>query len=84
MKAMLNGRALAQSDDVAECEGYRYFKRADVRMDCLEPAALPASDLAGPHGVRSYGVVVDGLRSPRVVLSYGPPLAPLRHVTRRI
>lgn len=84
MRAMLNGHVVAQSVDVAECEGYRYFKRVDVRMEWLEPAARTASDHACPHGVHFYDVVIDGVRYPRVAWSYEAPLAPLQHVTQRM
>lgn len=84
MRAMLNNRVIAESDDLAECEGYRYFKRADVRMEWLEPAARTESDLACPHGVRFYDVVIDGKRYKRVAWSYEAPLAPLHHVAQRM
>ena len=84
MRAMLNNRVIAESEDLAECEGYRYFKRADVRMEWLESAARTESDLACPHGVRFYDVVIDGVRHERVAWSYEAPLAPLRHVAQRM
>lgn len=81
---MLKDRAIAQSDDIAEHGGYRYFRRADVRMEWLEPAAKTASDLDCPHGVQFYDVVIDGARHARVAWSYEAPLAPLRHVAQRM
>ena len=38
MKAILNGQVIAESDDIVECAGYRYFPRAAVRMELLEKA----------------------------------------------
>ena len=38
MKAIVDGRVVAQSNDVIECKGYQYFPRAAVRMDWLEKA----------------------------------------------
>lgn len=84
MKATLNDRVLAESSDVAEHGGHCYFRRADVRMERLEPAAKTACDLACPHGVRFYDVVIDGMRHERMAWSYEAPLAPLLHVGGRI
>ena len=81
---MLKGRAVAKSDDVTEHDGYYYFKRADVRMEWLEPADQTESDRACPHGVRFYDVVIDGERLERAAWSYEAPLAPLRHVAQRM
>lgn len=84
MRAVLNGREVAESDDVEEHDGYHYFRRSAVRMEWLEPAAQTASDLACPHGVRFYDVVTDGTRRRRVAWSYETPLAPLRRLGGRI
>ena len=84
MKAMLNDRMIAGSDDVVECDGYHYFGRADVRMEWLEQAELTESDRACPHGVRFYDVVIDGARHKRVAWSYEAPLASLHHIAQRM
>ena len=70
MQATVDGRVVAQSDDVIECKGYQYFPRAAVRMDWLEKIAKTESDLACPHGVQFYDVVVGGhaSRARRLVL----------------
>jgi uncharacterized protein (DUF427 family) len=80
MKAILDGRLLAESDDSVECGGYRYFPRSAVRMDRLAPAVKTASDRACPHGVQFYDAVLDGVRRERVAWSYEAPQAALRHV----
>ena len=67
-----------------EYDGYYYFRRADVRMELLEPADKTESDRACPHGVCFYDVVIDGMRHARAAWSYESPLAPLRHVAERI
>ena len=84
MRALLNRRAIAESDDVAEHDGFYYFRRADVRMRWLEAADKTESDRACPHGVRFYDVVIDGARHERVAWSYEAPLAPLRHIAERM
>jgi len=84
MKAMLNDRVIAESDDVVECDGYHYFGRADVRMEWLEAADKTESDRACPHGVRFYDVTIDGVRHARVAWSYEAPRGPMRHVAQRM
>ena len=43
---MLKDRVIAASDDVLEYDNYRYFRRADVRMEWLKPADKTESDRA--------------------------------------
>ena len=62
MKAIVDGRVVAQSNDVIECKGYQYFPRPAVRLDWLEKAAKTADDRACPHGVQFYDVIVAGKR----------------------
>jgi len=84
MRAILEGRTIAQSDDIIERDGYPYFPRAAVRMDWFEPAAKTESDRACPHGVQFYDVLIDGVRHERVAWSYEAPRAALRHIADRI
>lgn len=84
MQATLNGHVIAESDDVLEFDNYRYFRRADVRMEWLEPADKTESDRACPHGVRFYDVVIDGIRRERMAWSYEAPRPSLRHIVQRM
>jgi uncharacterized protein (DUF427 family) len=84
MKATLNDKLIAESNDVVECAGYLYFPRASVRMDWLEKAAKTESDYACPHGVQFYDVVIDGVRHARNAWSYEAPQPSLRHVAMRL
>jgi uncharacterized protein (DUF427 family) len=84
MKATLEGRVIAESDDVVECAGYLYFPRPAVRMDWLEKAERTADDLECPHGVQFYDVIIDGRRHERVAWSYEAPLPRMQRVDRRI
>ena len=70
MKAILDGRILADSDDIVEAGGYHYFPRSAVRMEWLEPAEKTARDLQCPHGVRFFDVGIEGERHARVAGSY--------------
>jgi hypothetical protein len=45
MKATLEGRVIAASDDIVEHGGYVYFPRAAVRLELLEKAAKTAPAL---------------------------------------
>ncbi len=73
MKATLNGRVVADSDDIVEVGGYAYFPAAAVRRDWLEKTPKTADDLECPHGVQFYDVVVDGVRHPRAAWCYEAP-----------
>jgi uncharacterized protein (DUF427 family) len=73
MKAVWQGKVIAESDRTLEVGGYRYFPRDAVRMDLLQAAPRNASDLECPHGVQFYDVVEGGVRSPRAAWSYEAP-----------
>ena len=83
MKATLNGRVVAESDDIVETGGYAYFPSASVRREWLEKAAKTDSDRACPHGVQFYDVVIDGTRHKRAAWSYEAPRPEMRQVTDR-
>jgi uncharacterized protein (DUF427 family) len=84
MKAVLQGRVVAESDDIVEAAGYQYFPRAAVRMEWLERAERTADDLDCPHGVQFYDVVLDGTRHVRVAWSYEAPRPAMQKVDHRI
>jgi uncharacterized protein (DUF427 family) len=83
MKATLKDKVIADSNDVIECAGYRYFPRSSVRMDWLEKAAKTDSDLKCPHGVQFYDVVIDGVRHARNAWSYEAPKPAMQQVAMR-
>ena len=84
MKATVDGRVVAQSDDVIACDGYLYFPRAAVRIDWLEKVGKTEHDLACPHGVQFYDVVIDGKRHARAAWSYEQPRPKMAHVGGRL
>ena len=45
MKATLNGKQIAASDDIVETGGYHYFPPSAVRMEWLEKAPKTDHDL---------------------------------------
>lgn len=83
MKALLDGRVIAESEDMVECHGYQYFPRATVRMDWLHKAPKTADDLKCPHGVQFYDVVVEGKRHDRAAWSYEAPRPEMKQVADR-
>ena len=84
MKAVLGNHLLAESDDVVECAGYRYFPRAAVRMGWLEKAPRTEDDRECPHGVQFYDVVIEGRRYRRAAWSYEDPRPRMQQVAGRI
>jgi uncharacterized protein (DUF427 family) len=83
MKATVDGKVVAQSNDVVESHGYQYFPRAAVRMDWLQKTEKTASDLECPHGVQFYDVVVDGTRHARAAWSYEAPRPQMKQTADR-
>ena len=83
MKAMVDGRVVAASDDIVECDGYHYFPAASVNTAWLEMAPKTADDRACPHGVQFYDVVVEGRRHARAAWSYEAPRASMQRVAGR-
>jgi uncharacterized protein (DUF427 family) len=73
MKASLNGKQIAASDDVVETGGYHYFPPGSVRTEWLQKSPKTAHDLECPHGVQFYDVVIDGERHTRNAWVYEAP-----------
>jgi uncharacterized protein (DUF427 family) len=84
MKATVDNRIVAESNDITEAAGYHYFPIAAARMDWLEKAPKTESDRACPHGVQFYDVVVDGVRHPRAAWIYEAPLPKMQQVAGRV
>jgi uncharacterized protein (DUF427 family) len=83
MKAVLEGRVLAESSDIVKCQGYQYFPPSSVRSEWLQKAVKTEADQACPHGVQFYDVVLDGKRHPRAAWSYETPQPAMREVAGR-
>jgi uncharacterized protein (DUF427 family) len=83
MKATVEGRVIAESDDIVEVGGYHYFPSSAVRIEWLEKAPKTESDLECPHVVQFYDVVIDGARHPRAAWSYEAPGAGMMQVAGR-
>jgi uncharacterized protein (DUF427 family) len=83
MQAVVNDKIIAESDDIVENGGYRYFPSSAVRMEWLEKAPKTASDHECPHGVQFYDVVLDGVRHDRAAWSYESPRPAMQSVGGR-
>jgi len=83
MQAVVEGRVVAQSNDIIDCKGYQYFPRSAVRLDWLEKTDKTADDLKCPHGVQFYDVVVEGKRHARAAWSYEAPRPEMLQVKDR-
>ena len=83
MKASLNGKQIAASDDVVETGGYHYFPPGSVRTEWLQKSPKTAHDLECPHGVQFYDVVIGGERYPRNAWVYEAPQPRLAQVAGR-
>jgi uncharacterized protein (DUF427 family) len=83
MKASVDGRVIAESDDIIAAHGYQYFPRAAVRTDFLQKAEKTDSDRACPHGVQFYDVVIDGRRHERAAWAYEKPRPEMAQVAGR-
>ncbi len=80
MKAVWQGKVIAESDRTLEVDGYHYFPREAVRMDLLRQAPRTGSDLQCPHGVQFYDVREGEALSPRAAWSYESPQARMQPV----
>jgi uncharacterized protein (DUF427 family) len=83
MQATVNDRVIAQSDDIVETGGYAYFPPTATHLELLEKTAKTESDLACPHGVQFYDVVIDGQRHARAAWSYERPQPKMQAVGGR-
>ena len=83
MQAIIDGKVVADSNDVIECKGYQYFPPAAVHLQWLEKTVRTAHDLECPHGVQFYDVVVGGKRHARAAWSYESPQPNMHQVKDR-
>jgi len=83
MKATLNGRVIADSDDVVEAGGYLYFPPSAVRTEWLKKTEKTPHDLECPHGVQFYDVVIGGEVHARNAWVYESPKPVLQQIKDR-
>ena len=83
MKAVVDGRVVAESADIVENSGYQYFPASAVRLNCLQKTPKTASDLECPHGVQFYDVVIGGVRHERASWVYEAPRPAKAQIAQR-
>lgn len=83
MRATVGTSVIAESDDIVEAGGYRYFPRDAVRMELLHKTPRTADDLECPHAVQFYDVTVGGTTHPRAAWNYERPKASMQHTAGR-
>lgn len=84
MKAIVDGRTIAESADIVERGGYHYFPLAAVRREWLVKTPRTAEDLKCPHSVQFYDVVVDGTRHARAAWIYEAPQGAMAPTAERV
>lgn len=83
MRAIWNGRTIAESDDTVVVEGNHYFPEGAVDRDCLRPSETHT--LCPWKGVASYyDVVVDGKVNRDAAWYYPEPKEAARMILGRI
>jgi uncharacterized protein (DUF427 family) len=83
MKAVWNGKVIAESNDTVEVEGNQYFPRASVKSDYLKDSSTHTT--CPWKGVASYYTLdVDGKKNEDAVWYYPQPKAEAEMVTDRV
>ncbi|MGA3035977.1 MAG: DUF427 domain-containing protein [Vulcanimicrobiaceae bacterium] len=83
MKAIWNGKVVAESNDTVEVEGNQYFPRASVKSDYLKESSTHST--CPWKGIASYYTLdVDGQQNPDAVWYYPQPKDEAKMVTDRV
>ena len=72
MKAIWNGRVVAESDDTVVIEGNHYFPADSLERGCLEPSAT-TSTCPWKGEASYYSLRVDGQENPDAAWTYRTP-----------
>ena len=83
MKAIWNGRTLAESDDIVTVEGNAYFPAASLDQGVIQPSAH--TSVCGWKGTASYySLDVDGKRNENAVWYYPEPKEAASNIRGRV
>jgi len=83
MKAIWNGKVIAESNDTVEVEGNQYFPRASVKSDYLKESSTHST--CPWKGIASYYTLdVEGKQNPDAVWYYPHPKDEAKMVTDRV
>ena len=83
VKALWNGKVIAESNRTEVVEGNHHFPIEDVRKDVIEPSDHKSS--CPWKGVAQYySVVVDGKRNPDAAWYYADPKPAAKNIAGRV
>jgi uncharacterized protein (DUF427 family) len=83
MKAIWNGKVLAESDDTVIVEGNHYFPVESITKDNFEPSRT--TTVCGWKGIANYyTLVVDGERNTDACWYYAEPKDAARQIKGRV
>ena len=83
MKAMWNGKVVAESDDIVVVEGNSYFPEASLDQAFVAPSAH--TSVCGWKGTANYlSLSVDGKQNPDAAWFYKTPKAGAEQVAGRV
>ncbi|MBX2981150.1 MAG: DUF427 domain-containing protein [Flavobacteriales bacterium] len=83
MKALWNGKTLAESDDTVVVEGNHYFPEDAIKKEYFKPSTTHTHDPW--RGEASYYTLeVDGKRNPDAAWYYPTPLDTVKEVKGRV
>ena len=83
MKAVWNGRVIAESDDTVVVEGNHYFPRTALADDLLEPSDT-TTVCSWKGTAHYYHLTVDGETNPDAVWYYPSPKPAAREIEGRV
>ena len=83
MKAVWNGRVVAESDDTVIVEGNHYFPRAALREDAVAPSDT-TTVCSWKGTAHYYHLVVDGKTNADAVWYYPAPKVAARQIDGRV
>ncbi len=83
MRAIWNGKALAESEDTVIVDGNHYFPAASLKQECFESSST--TSVCGWKGTANYyHVVVDGQRNADAAWYYAEPKAAAAEIAGRV
>ncbi len=83
MKAVWNGKVIAQSDDIVTVEGNAYFPSASLDKSVVQPSTH-TSVCPWKGTAHYYSLEVDGKRNENAVWYYPEPKQAAANITDRI
>ena len=83
MKAVWNGKIIAESDDTVIVEGNHYFPREALNDDFLQPSTT-TSHCPWKGEANYYSLVIDGVTNEDAVWYYAAPKDAAQEIANRV